>query len=130
VKPYIRIGDHSHPTIILNKEKNLFLIRGRSFPENAEELFKDTLQWLEEYAKNPNDKTVFTIKLYYYNSATARKLLEIFDILEKIKKSGKQVVVQWYYQEEDDVIRENGEDFALLFDIDFELISYPEKPKK
>ncbi len=130
MKPYIRIGDHSHPTIIFDKDKNLFLIRGRSFPEDAEALFREPIEWLEEYAKNPNDKTIFTIKLYYYNSATARKLLEIFDVLERIKKSGKEAVVQWYYQEEDDVIRENGEDFALLFNIDFELISYPEKPRK
>ncbi len=130
MEPYIRIGNHSHPTIILDKEKNLFLIRGRSFPEDAENLFGDALHWLEQYAKNPNENTIFTIKLYYYNSATARKLLEIFNILERIKNQGKRVTVQWYYQEEDDVIRENGEDFALLFNIDFQLISYPEKPKK
>ncbi len=130
MKPYIRIGDHSHPTIILDKDKNLFLIRGRSFPENAEELFADTLAWLDEYMKQPNDHTLLTIKLYYYNSSTARKLLEIFDRLEKIKKAGHDVTVQWYYQEEDDVIRENGEDFAMIFDLDFQLIPYPEKPKK
>ncbi len=129
MKPYIRIGDHSNPTIILDKDKNLFLIRGRSFPEDAEQLFNEPLRWLEEYAKDPNEHTIFTIKLYYYNSATARKLLEVFDILQRIKRSGKKVTVQWYYQEEDDVIRENGEDFALLFDVDFELLSYPKNSK-
>ncbi len=129
MKPYIRIGDHSHPTFIFDKDKNLFLIRGRSFPDDAELMFAEPLKWLKEYAKDPNDHTVFTIKLYYYNSATARKLLEVFDILQQIKKSGKKVTVQWYYQEEDDVIRENGEDFALLFDVDFEIISYPKNPK-
>ena len=130
MKPLIKIGDKSHPTIILDKDKNLFLIRGRSFPEDAEAFFEDVIKWLEEYVKDPNDKTYFTVKLYYYNSATARKLLDIFDVLQKIKEKGKDVIVEWYYHEEDDVIRENGEDFALLFDLEFKLISYPEKPKR
>jgi len=129
VNAYIRIGDGSRPTIILDKERGLFVIRGRSFPEDAAVLYDPVINWLKEYAQDPNEKTIFTVKLFYYNSATARKMLEVFDVLEKIKKAGHDVKVQWYYHEEDDVIKENGEDYEMIFgNLDFELISYPERP--
>ncbi len=121
------VGDHITPTIIFDPGKNLFILRGRSFPDDAHTFYEPALQWLEEYAKNPNDGTVFSIMLYYFNSATAKILLEIFNILQQIHDSGKKVTVRWLYHEDDEIIREQGEDFKDLFSFDFEFVSYPNK---
>ncbi len=121
------IGDHVRPTIIFDPEKNLFLIRGRSFPDDAQSFFKPALDWLKEYAKHPNEETIFTFRLYYYNSATAKILLEIFKILQDIYDAGNKVLVRWLYHEEDEIIREQGEDYKELFTIDFEFVSYPDR---
>ncbi len=130
MEPYSHIGDHMTPTIIFDPEKKLFLMRGRSFPDDAHTFYKPALEWLEEYAKNPNGETIFSVMLYYYNSSTAKILLEIFKILQDIHDKGNKVTVRWLYHEEDEIIREQGEDYKDLFTFDFEYISFSDKTIK
>ncbi len=128
MKPYEYIGEHNYPTIILDKDKGVFLIRGRSFPDDAYAVFHPAIEWMEEYAKNPNQETVFVFRLYYYNSSTAKALLEILNILQQLHDDGYKVKVQWVYHEDDEVILEQGEDYASIFDLEFEFIPYSDKP--
>ena len=130
VKPLSYIGNHRTPTIILDKEKKLFLIRGRSFPEDATSFYTPVVDWFKEYAQNPNDQTIFTLMFYYYNSSTAKALLDIFKILQDIHNQGKEVIIKWLYHEEDDIIKEHGQDFSELFTFKFEFIPFSDKSIK
>jgi hypothetical protein len=104
------------PSFHFNKEKGIFKIGDRSLTDQPEIAFKPALEWLREYAKNPNSSTVMTIKFDYFNTATSRELLDLFKILETIP--GSKIV--WQFVEDDEDVEEAGQELAELVTVPFE----------
>ncbi|MCS6823694.1 MAG: DUF1987 domain-containing protein [Cytophagaceae bacterium] len=113
-------GTEDTPRIFLDKSKNIFEISGRSLPEDAAEFYKPIIQWLSDYAKDPNPSTELIIKLEYFNTASSKLILDVLSKLEEIKNSK----VIWYYYEEDEDMKEAGEEFSELVDVPFEYKTY------
>ena len=111
------------PGVILDKEKGIFEITGKACPENMEEFYEPIFNWLDDYADAPNEKTVFNVKLIYYNTASSKALLKILQKLENIKKQGYDVIVKWFYDEDDEELMIAGEDYAELIKLPFEFIA-------
>jgi len=109
------------PEIIFNPKSGILEISGRSIPENTLDFYKPVIKWIEEYASNPAEKTVFKIYYEYLNTSSSKYLFEIFRILEKIKTTENQVVIEWYYEEDVEEMLESGEDYADLINIPFEI---------
>ena len=70
------------------------------------------------------DKTVFTFKLVYFNTASSKLLLDILMKLEDMHENGKEVLIKWYFPEDDEDMEEAGEEYADIVDIPFEQVSY------
>ncbi|MCH8317780.1 MAG: DUF1987 domain-containing protein [Bacteroidetes bacterium] len=112
------------PKIELDKSNDIFEITGRSLPENAPGFYEPVQKWLTEYIQDPNPFTEFLFKLEYFNSASAKQLLEILIKLEQIAETGKDVKVVWYFIKEDDLMESRGEELKSMVDIRFELKAY------
>ena len=112
--------------ITLDKENNKFLFEGRSIPENSVAFFKPVIDWLEEYAKSPNDETIVNMDFIYFNTSTAKLILDVLNEFDTVKKSGKSVKIIWHYMEDDFDIKEAGEEYATMVDIPFGYIEHPE----
>lgn len=112
-----------YPSVRLDKEKSIFELSGRSLPEDVDVFYIPVIEWIQKYIEMPNDYTEFVFKFDYYNSSTARKIIDILLILEQIKKKfpEKDVKIIWYYDEGDEVMKDNGEDFQNVIKIPFEL---------
>jgi hypothetical protein len=108
--------------MIFDKEKGIFLIEGRSLPEDSEAVYGPVLEWLDEYGAAPNEETKVVFNLEYYNSASLRKFA---DMLKKLKKigddTGTDVSVVWYYEDGDESSLENAEDLASSIGIAMEM---------
>jgi hypothetical protein len=117
------LGTDDTPNVILDETNDVFEISGRSLPEDVAAFYKPVLDWLEKYNQNPKSKTIFSFKLVYFNTASSKMLLDILMKLEDLHKSGKQVVVKWHYSEDDEDMKEAGEEYADIVDVPFEQIS-------
>ena len=113
------------PEIILDIENNSFKIAGRSIVENPGEFYLPIYTWLNEYVKTPLDFTNFIIDLEYFNSSSARQIMEIIMLLEKIQETGKKVKISWMYEEGDEMSKERGDEIKLVSKLDFEVTEYP-----
>jgi len=121
----IRIkGTDDTPSIILDKDNEIFEISGRSLPEDVNTFYEPILNWLDEYTESPNSKTVFAFKLVYFNTASSKLLLDILMKLEEMYENGNDVLIKWYYPEDDEDMEEAGEEYADIVDIPFEQVSY------
>lgn len=118
-------GTDDTPSIVLDTEREIFEISGRSLPEDVAQFFEPVLTWLDEYIAAPLDKTEFAFKLTYFNTASSKLLLDILLKLEELSESGKEVKALWFYPEEDEDMQEAGEEFNEIVDITFEHIPYP-----
>jgi len=115
-------GTPKTPTITLNPESGIIEIKGRSIPENSIEFYKPIVDWLEDYAKKPNEKTVVNIQLEYFNTSSSKCILDVFKKLENLEKDKNDVVVNWYYEEDDEDMLEAGEDYESIIKVPFKMI--------
>ncbi len=117
-------GTDDTPNVILDAENNIIEFSGRSLPEDVITFYSPVIEWIEEYAKNPNPKTNVIFRLEYFNTASSKVLLDILLKFEDIINEGNEVAVQWYYQEDDEDMLEAGEEYSEIVDIPFEMHSY------
>lgn len=117
-------GSDDTPNVILDAENNIFEISGRSLPEDVAAFYEPIIDWLDEYAENPNSKTVFDFKLEYFNTASSKLLLDVLLKLEDMVDDGKDVLVRWHYPDDDEDMEEAGEEYADIVDVPFEQVAY------
>lgn len=117
-------GSDDTPTVILDKDNEIMEISGRSLPEDVAAFYDPILDWLDDYAEEPNSKTIFDFKLVYFNTASSKLLLDILLKLEDMADDGNDVLVRWHYPEDDEDMEEAGEEYADIVDVPFEQVSY------
>ncbi len=119
-------GTKQTPDIEFNASTGILNISGRSIPENTFEFFNPVLTWLDEYAGVAPDKTVINVSLEYFNTSSSKYILEIFKRLKNIMNDGKEVLVKWYYEEDDEEMMETGEDYEDVSGLPFEILELEE----
>ncbi len=118
------LGSEDTPTVILDKAENQFEISGRSLPEDVAAFYEPILEWLNDYADEPNEKTVFDFKLEYFNTASSKLLLDVLLKLEDMVDDGNDVLVRWHYPSDDEDMEEAGEEYADIVEVPFEQVPY------
>jgi len=116
--------DTPQVTLDANPENPFMEISGRSLPEDVVAFYDPILEWLDEYAENPLEKTVLNIKLEYFNTASSKLLLDILLKLEDMNEDGKDVLVRWHYPDDDEDMEEAGEEYEDIVEVPFEQVSY------
>jgi len=121
-------GSPKTPTVEMNAESGVIEIKGRSIPENSIDFYRPVVEWLDKYAENPAGETVVNIQLEYFNTSSSKCILDVFKKLETVyKKNGeKGVVINWYYEEDDEDMLEAGEDYQSILKIPFKMIELEE----
>lgn len=112
------------PGIIFDPENNRFEVYGKSLPEDVNEFYKPIIEYLDDYASDPNPETKMVFSFEYYNSASVIKIAEILEILEEIALEGYKSSVVWIHEDIDEMMLENGEDFKDIATIPFEIKSF------
>jgi hypothetical protein len=115
-------GTAKTPSIRFDGDHGLIEIKGRSIPENSIEFYKPLIDWLDKYSQGPKQVTKVNIQLEYFNTSSSKCILDVFKKLETIHKSNYEVVINWYYEEDDEDMLEAGEDYESIIRIPFKMI--------
>ncbi len=115
-------GTPKTPKVNFDPEKGSLLLKGRSIPENSIEFYRPLVDWLDRYTGSPKAKTVCEIQLEYFNTSSSKCLLDLFKKLEQMNNSGADVVINWYYEEDDEDMLEAGEDYQSIINVPFKMI--------
>ena len=117
-------GTQDTPTIHLNREMGEIEISGKSFPADVSFFYKPIIDWIDEYAENPLKKTIFVLKMDYFNTASSKVILDILYKFEDLANDGNDVLIRWFYPDDDEDMRETGEEYDDIVDVTFEHIEY------
>ncbi len=101
----------STPYILIDEEKGYLRFEGESFHENVIEFYKDISVWLDEYLETDFKTLTFDCELQYFNSSTAKLLLNILMKMDEYATGGRTIIANWITTEDNDIIVECGEDF-------------------
>jgi len=105
------------PYISFNGNDGNFDIRGKSYPENTFEFYKPMMEWVENYFEQDHaHKISVNFEIIYFNSSSSKLFFDFFDLLEELYKAGKNIEINWIYDEENESALEAGEDFQDDFD--------------
>lgn len=89
---------------------------GKSYPENTFEFYKPVMKWLEEYFENNKSNTItVNLEIIYFNSSSSKLFFDLFDLLDE-NKTGREMIINWIYDEENESAEEAGEDFIEDFE--------------
>jgi hypothetical protein len=97
-------------------------ISGRSIPEDPSQFYDKLFEWVYYYCQEPNNNTTIDVSLEYFNSGSSKAILEILRALVDTAKKGKQISINWYYEEGDDDILERGEYYESILEMKFNFI--------
>jgi len=98
------------PGIYYDPDNTLLTMEGRSIPENPELIYMPLKEWIEKYFVD-SDTLNIKIVLEYINSGSSKHLLDILRILRNYYRQGKNLMITWLYEEDDESIFELGEHF-------------------
>jgi len=108
------------PAINFDPENNLLELQGECYPENVAEFSNPLFSRLGEYLKELKYGQTFTvnIELNYFNSSSSKMLMNLFDQFEdEVENNGKQIIVNWIYDADNDTAEEFGEEFQEDLDL-------------
>jgi hypothetical protein len=123
--PLIIAHKEDTPSVIFDREQGIFEIGYRSLSENAIAFYEPILNWLNEYKQNPLPKTIFKLKLEYFNTASAKQLAKVFLSLEELSRTN-DVYIIWCYLKEDTDMHTSGIRFSKFLKMPFEFVELSE----
>ena len=123
------------PGIMFSPDENVFYIRGTSSPEDVRKLYYPAKDWINKFSEeilkggfkifSIENPLRFQIDLDYFNSSSAKFLFDMLTELKKLPPAGYPVVIEWYYEKDDNDMKDAGADFSRLLGMEFTFIPKP-----
>jgi SiaC family regulatory phosphoprotein len=111
------------PKVALDHQAGVLEFIGNSYPENSSKFYSPILDWLKDFQKHSQaKKVVASFNFDYFNTSSAKYILEILRLIEDYQKAGNECLIKWFYFEEDTDMLEAGEDYERTVAVPFELI--------
>ena len=111
------------PEISLNADTGILSFSGRSLPEDSAQFYKIVFDWLNQYIENLHQTTDVIFEMDYFNTASAKAIFSIIIKLDELYKTNYPVTISWMHDDDDDDMRELGEEYQDLFKIPIKLIA-------
>lgn len=120
------------PEVDFDPKKHKFKIAGVSRPEDAYIFYDPILTWIEQYVndiledheqnKLLNETFIIVFDFKYMNSSSSKYIFQIISNFKKFYEKNLNVSIFWYYDDTDDQILEDGEDFSEIINLPFNFL--------
>lgn len=119
---FILENTKSTPYVEFCYEQNKLIFKGESYPENAYGFYETIYKLVDEYF-TINNNLIVDFQLSYINTSSIKCLIVLLDKLNKNYKNGSELIINWYYDEDNEFDYDMGQDFKMDIDIPFNFIS-------
>ncbi len=110
------------PAVKFHPERGYLEIKGRSLSESSAKFYRPLLDSVERYMFKPAPHTFVHIHFDYFNTASAKCIVELLKRLEHLPKKGFKVEVHWYYKANESTMHQAGMDYKTILDLDFNMV--------
>ncbi|MGZ4048589.1 MAG: DUF1987 domain-containing protein [Bacteroidia bacterium] len=102
MKPLIIKGTDKTPEINFDGKSGHLVFKGRSYSQDTYDFYKPINEWINEYAQDLRDVTIFDIDVEYVNSVSVKYLTNMIKKLIESNTRGKTITVNWYHLKDDE----------------------------
>ena len=101
------------PEVRMDVANRIISFTGEAYPEDAAAFWGPILQEMQNIVEQePEELLQVDFQLAYFNSSSAKALMNVFQLLESAAETGTKIRVNWYFQDGDNTLEESGEDFS------------------
>ena len=105
-------------------------ISGISRPEDVAGFYEEPLNWLSRFEETilKSEKRYefqdlhLIFQLSYFNSSSSKYIIQMLRHIKNLIGQGIPVTIDWFYEEGDEKMLEDGEDLAEAVELDFNYI--------
>ena len=116
-------GSQSSPSIRADWKAGVVVMSGESYPENSFELYDQLIRWIDSFLASSARSLTLELHLKYLNTSSIRFMIDIFDLLQTAFENGKEVLVQWMFDERNPRSSELGSEFKEDYTFPFLILS-------
>lgn len=115
----------SSPRVVLDPDRNRYEISGESRPPDVSGFYSGILTWFDDYSHHllrseDNEPVVFNLDFNYFNSSSARYILDFCKKIADVRSKGKEILVKWHYEPDDIDMLETGREMSKMAKIPFD----------
>jgi len=114
------------PSVYFNPKKGLLDMRGKSSPENPLTFYNHIYDSLDQFAESEYPAMTVNMAFEYFNTSSSKCLYIFLKKLAWIDQQGKNITINWYFEDGDEDMNEAGEDLSCFFDVKFNFVEVPE----
>ena len=109
------------PEINMDETDGFISIKGISIPEDPHEFYSPLMRAIAAYSETPAKSTALNLHLEYFNTSSTLIIRNLIKQLQGMQEK-TQVVINWFFESDDEDMKEAGEEFKLLFgDVEFNI---------
>jgi len=114
------------PKVNFDPERNLFEISGESRPPDVAGFYTEILNWFDDYSsflsksQAGKEPVVFNLDFEYFNSSSAKYILDFCKQIAAVRSKGKEIGVKWHYEKDDNDMLEVGKEMSRIAKVPFE----------
>lgn len=114
----------STPKVVLNPD-GVIIIKGRSLNKCADDIYVQIDNWIDDYLSDPAEITCVEINLEYFNGVNSKIFNSLLKKISNVILKNKKMVINWYYEEDDDNMMAKGENISFALNLPVNLIMIP-----
>lgn len=118
----------STPAVDFDFASGRLSLSGESWPENAAAFYRPLMAAVEEWQGSAFFRSLSLVSIHvalsYFNSSSTKMLFGLFGVLNEAAGNGISTELHWYYDSEDDISEEFGQELS----IDFSAITFHMHP--
>lgn len=125
------------PKVTFDPSKGFFEMEGDARPEDVRKFFNPLIDLLKtsfdqlfeegSFEKFNDNSFKFNFKLGYFNSASAKFILDVLTLINDFREKGLNIKINWYFEEDDEDMQEAGEEFSNFIEYPFNYIMIKEE---
>lgn len=117
-------GTPCTPSVDFYFDTHRLSLSGESYPENAAAFYRPLIDNVQDYLSSlalhsesacPCHHIEVHISLSYFNSSSTKMLFSLLNVLHLAAQEGLPIALHWYYDSEDDIAQEFGEELHIDF---------------
>ena len=123
----------SSPGVVFDIKTNRLTLSGESRPENAGKFYTPLITWISDFSETlrsrkeqikENSTVVLVLKFEYFNSTSAKYIVDILLSLKKIAEQGYPIIIEWHYDKRGDDMLDAGKEFSDMVGLKFDWFEY------
>ncbi len=111
------------PFIEIDPIQKSITMQGMSSSENSLNLYKKVIEFMDQCNENASPIIHAEINFKYFNTSSAKCILDILDRISQQQQNGHQVKITWYYEEDDIEMLEAIQNYSEIAEVNIQAVA-------